>query len=130
MNEYLLNVYKKCIVSDAMNFLELGVDTGYSMRKWKSICPPKTKLYGIDISFNNLKISPSEFILFQENILDKNKIDDILRGKTFDLIIHDAIPTENLKVFSIFHPFLSNRGKMIMENFRPKNQKYMACLST
>ena len=130
MNIYIKDIYEQCLkkYKYPISFLELGVDTGYSLRDWKDMCYPNSKLYGMDITYKNLQINPSEFILFTGNILDKNQIYSLLGNLSFDIILHDACPLNHIEVFSNFYPYLKDNGIFIFENFRPRKNENISMI--
>jgi SAM-dependent methyltransferase len=132
MNINIKDVYEQCLkkYEYPISFLELGVNTGYSLRKWKEMCYTNSKLYGMDITYKNLQIDSSEFTLFTGNILDKNQVDFLLKNLSFHIILHDACPLDHVEIFSNFHPYLKNNGTFIFENFRPRKNENISMIKS
>lgn len=98
-----------------INFLEIGIDYGYSLALWRAYFD-KANIYGVDIR---------DVLKFRENVNafiydanDKSLADKYFSNIEFDIIIDDASHevSHQLIRFPIYFPKLKNGGLYIIED--------------
>jgi len=98
------------------NYLEIGLDTGLSLKHWQDYF--NCNVYGIDITLSNLKIDSSLYNIYEFSSIDEDKYNYFLKNISFDLILDDGAPHLHIETFNIASKFLSENGIYIIETFR------------
>jgi hypothetical protein len=104
---------------EKINFLELGVLNGSSLRTWREYFP-NANIHGMDIDPATARFaSPSENI--QVDIIsqtDNEKLERYVYGKSFDIIIDDAshINRFTINSFNILFKALKEGGFYVIED--------------
>lgn len=106
-----------------INFLEIGILGGASLKTWLEYFP-NASIYAIDIiSKDSVEILNNQRITYlQHDSTDDKIIDEIEKwGVNFDIIIEDGLhtPTANKKTFENLYRFLNIDGNYYIEDFFP-----------
>lgn len=118
LGESYLDVYEKYFSNFKninINFLELGVKGGHSLRMWKEYFP-KAKIYGVDFNPDCIR-HEEERIKIEICGQDDPKILKLSEEK-FDIILDDASHINSLSVssFNLLFPKLKDGGFYIIED--------------
>jgi hypothetical protein len=99
----------------AQTILEVGLDTGLSLDGWKQFFGPAATIFGIDITFENLKIDPLRYNIFEISSTDKIALANAFHLHQFDTIIDDGSVSKKYLTFCCLEPYLKPGGKYIIE---------------
>ena len=101
-----------------INFLEIGIDKGDSLRIWRDFFP-KANICGLDIEKKDFKIDGVDFFIGDQS--DKIFLSKLVnKYKNFDIIIDDGSHLSNhiITSFNFLFPFLNNDGLYIVEDLQ------------
>ena len=101
-----------------ITFLEIGLDTGNSLRGWQLFFPTGSKFYGIDITLKNINADLTGFNVYEMDSTDESKMNTIFKDVWFDVIVDDGGPEAHIKTFENFSKKLKTGGTYLMETFR------------
>ena len=108
--------YLKKFRNKKINILEIGVESGNSLRIWSDYFS-KAKIIGLDIEKKDFKIKKSE--IFCGGQADENILKKIInKYKKFDVIIDDGshINSDVIMSFNFLFPYLSENGLYFIED--------------
>ena len=101
-----------------IQFLEIGLDTGNSLKGWKGFFPPESAIYGIDITMENIVADLSPFHVYEMDSTNQEKADKTFKDEFFDVIIDDGGPRCHVDTFRIFSKKLKRNGIYLIETFK------------
>ena len=104
-----------------ITFLEIGLDTGNSLKGWQSFFPIGSNFYGIDITLKNISADLTGFKVYEMDSTDEKWVNMVFKDVRFDVIVDDGGPEAHIKTFEIFSKKLKNDGIYLMETFRKPN---------
>jgi len=113
--DFYFNPFKK----RKINILEIGIDTGNSLRFWKNYFSKKSNIIGLDIKKYNFK--DKNIFTFQGRQEDIFFLSQITKKfKKFDIIIDDGSHNckDIIKSFNYFFNYLNNEGIYIVEDLQ------------
>ena len=113
--DFYFNPFKK----KKINILEIGIDTGNSLRFWKNYFSKKSNIIGLDIKKYNFK--DKNIFTFQGRQEDIFFLSQITKKfKKFDIIIDDGSHNckDIIKSFNYFFNYLNNDGIYIVEDLQ------------
>ena len=116
------------IREDVKHFLEIGVRYGNSFKLWGDYFSDECHLYGIDITYDDLKDDYFYRIrhrhnLYLGNAYDKETVSSVFSSKTFDIIIDDGshLLDDQIAVIDMYLPLLKNEGILVIEDVQDIN---------
>ena len=97
--------------------MEIGVQQGYSLRMWRDYFA-RAKVIGIDIKESTLPIEGCEFYICDQS--NKQQLQDLLKGETFDIIIDDGSHDINHQItsFEVLFNRLNPGGIYVIEDIQ------------
>lgn len=107
-----------CRFKSPVLFLEIGLDTGYSLKGWKSFFPADSVIYGIDIRFDNIEADLSPFITYEIDSTNRELADKYFTDEMFDAIVEDGGPSCHVDTFRIYNKKLKPNGVYLIETFK------------
>ena len=104
---------------DTRNFLEVGVQTGASLRMWADFFPNAT-IYGVDIDEECKKLEAERTKIYIASSTDAAAMQALARdaGGTFDVIMDDGshFYRDQIETFKILFPYIKNGGFYAVED--------------
>lgn len=118
-----LDIYDKYFSSirhDKINFLEIGVHGGASLRMWKDYFP-FGNIYGLDINPDCKRCEEERIIIEIGSQIDKAAIDKLCEQvEKFDIIIDDSshLNKYTIQSFKLLFDHLSSGGWYVIEDLK------------
>ena len=121
LGESYLHIYERYLASRrdaALNFLELGVRNGNSLRMWKEYFP-NAQIYGVDFNPECKRHEEDRIEILIAAQEDASELDRLAeRAGGFDIVLDDASHINHLTLasFRILFPHLRQGGLYIVED--------------
>lgn len=103
---------------EPVSFLEIGLDTGNSLKGWKSFFPTGSVIYGIDIRLDNIEADLKPFTVHEIDSTNEELANKFFTDEMFDAIVDDGGPTCHVDTFRIYSKKLKRNGIYLIETFK------------
>jgi len=100
-----------------LKLLEIGVDTGASLRLWKNYLP-NSNIYGLDIDHACKKYEEDRIKIFIGGQTDNSILNEVIKEGPYDAIIDDGshVNKFTIETFNKLFPHVTSKGLYVIED--------------
>lgn len=103
---------------EPVSFLEIGLDTGNSLKGWKTFFPTGSVIYGIDIRIDNIVTDLTGFHVYEIDSTKEESANKFFTNEMFDAIVDDGGPACHVDTFRVYSKKLKHGGIYLIETFK------------